>query len=164
MCDKTSHPFASCSGKAFPERNEIYLAISKAVHNSGSVLDHSLRGELSTEGAASLGLPAGEEIYDSMECARLSGGGLWYNRGVLYVCKSFIMFDRPGKERLAIRYADVLDQKLEDGGPAWSAGTEQRLVLRTSGQHGKVTLCRFDEQTVVRCMTSIATRVTASHE
>mmetsp|Transcript_17828 Transcript_17828/g.49873 ORF Transcript_17828/g.49873 Transcript_17828/m.49873 type:complete len:195 (-) Transcript_17828:198-782(-) len=166
MFDKTCHSFGS-SGKAFPARCEIYQTVSEAVAGTGCLLERSLRGEASTEAASSLNLPAGEEIFHSVECARLMSGRLWFHRGVLYVCKSFLMFDRPNEERITVPYGSVLGQKLE-GSSSWLvAGPEQSvtLVLKTNRPAtGTLVFGHMSKEAASLCMTAIATQVANINE
>jgi len=175
MLDKTAHSFSG-PGKSysFGARGEIYRAVAEVVAGGSSTLERSLRGEGGTDAAASLNLPSDEEIYHSMECDRVRGGGLWSSRGVLYVCKSFVMFDRPGKERIKVGYAEVTDQKLTEGGYSWllsggssnsSSTNTHSLELRTSNAAvGTLTFCNMNLQDVTLCMTSIATQVANVNE
>jgi len=161
MHDKTYHPFGA-GQKVFAAREDIYACVAEAVSGSGTTLDRSLRGEVATEGAKTLKLPSGEEIFHSLECTRIISGGLWYNRGVLYTCKSFAMFDRPGKERIVVPYGAILNMKMEEAG-GWAAQPDMRLVLDTRAM-GRLVFgkCAVDE--VIAAMSSIATRVAAVNE
>lgn len=161
MHDKTYHPFGA-GQKVFAAREDIYACVAEAVSGSGTTLDRSLRGEVATEGAKTLKLPSGEEIFHSLECTRIISGGLWYNRGVLYTCKSFAMFDRPGKERIVVPYGAMLNMKMEEAG-GWAAQPDMRLVLDTRAM-GRLVFgkCAVDE--VIAAMSSIATRVAAVNE
>lgn len=160
MFDKTCHSFCNTT-RVWPDRNAIYETVCKACKGTGSVLEANLKGEGGAEAPVSLALPAGEEIYHSMECDRLSGSGLWTYRGVLYVCHSFLMFDRPGNERIMVKYSEVTDLKLDRSSGRWLASNV--LVIKTKRPAlGTLMFSITDPEHVALCMTSIATQV-ANH-
>jgi hypothetical protein len=161
MHDKTYHPFSG-GQKTFPAREDIYQRVAEAAGGTGSTLDRSLRGEVATEGPKTLNLPAGEEIFHSLECTRIIGGGLWYNRGVLYSCKSFVMFDRPGKERVTVPYGDILSLKMDEV-QSWASHPDSRLVLDTRSM-GRLVFGKCALDAVVACMSSIASQVATVNE
>jgi GRAM domain len=116
-------------------RDDVEEAIRLHVMGTNTLLDRQLRGIAAATAPAALGLPPGEQIARSYDCA-LHSTVRQNRRGVLYVCRAMLLFVG-GTARASVRLADI--ERVELARVTWLGG--RSVVVTSRAPPHKIEVC-----------------------